>query len=194
MMGQRVSAWLHRVSTGWVTLLALIVFVLFMALVLPRQSTRAGMDTGDVGSPDTSLWYAPRDLYRMAGAYGLEGRRAYVRARFTFDLVWPLVYAAFLGTAISWLSRRAFPASSTWQRANLAPLLALLLDYGENIFTSVVMLRYPARTPLIDWAAPVLTLAKWAFVGGSFVLLTIVAGAVAWRRLASHRIDAQKGS
>jgi hypothetical protein len=170
----------------------LIVFVLFMVLVLPRQAASTEVGLGEAGSPDMSLWYTPRVLYQTAEAYGEEGRRAYVRARFTFDLIWPMVYAAFLGTAISWLTRRAFPADSLWQRANLAPLLGLLLDYAENASTSLVMLRYPARTPVVEWLAPLFTLFKWLFVGGSFLLLTIAVGAVTWRWLVSHRADAQR--
>jgi hypothetical protein len=188
----RLSGWLRRASTGWVTLVTLIAFVLFLALVLPRQAAGADMGAGDAGSPDTSVWYSPGDLYRMAEAYGEEGRRAYIRARFTFDLVWPLVYAAFLSTATSWLSRRAFSGESLWQRANLAPLLGLLLDYAENVSTSLVMWRYPARTPLVDWLAPLFTFAKWVFVGGSFVLLAIAAGAAAWRWLASRQANAHR--
>lgn len=50
--------------------------------MLPQQqATRAEQDTGSAKSPDTSLFYTPADLYRMAEAYGEEGRRAYVRAR-----------------------------------------------------------------------------------------------------------------
>ena len=179
-MLSKVSGGLYRISSGWAALAALVVFLLFTALVLPRQSTQAA--SAEAGSPDTSLWYTPDELYRMAEAYGAQGRRAYIRARFTFDLVWPLVYGAFLGTAISWLYARAFARAfasafatgkSPWLLANLAPVLGVLLDYLENLATSLVMLRYPNRTPVIDILAPVLTLVKWVFVGGSFVLLVV---------------------
>jgi hypothetical protein len=135
-MWKTLSDWLHHVSRDWVALFCLIVFVLFTALVLPMQSAQAEVAAGDVRSPDTSFYYTAQDLYRMAEGYGEAGRRAYVRARFTFDLVWPLVYTAFLCTAISWLTRRAFGASSRWQRANLVPVWAALLDYAENSSTS----------------------------------------------------------
>jgi hypothetical protein len=119
----------------------------------------------------------------MAEAYGTQGRAAYVRARFTFDLIWPLVYGAFLTTALSWVYARAVESDSSWRLANLAPLVGVLLDYLENLSTSLVMLRYPGRTPVIDTLAPVLTLVKWLFVGGSFVLLLFGAGAGAWQRI-----------
>jgi hypothetical protein len=138
------------------------------------------MGSEDVGSPDLSFFYSPADLYRMAEAYGPPGRRAYIRQRFTFDVAWPIVYTLFLTTAISWLFRRTFPTESRWQLANVAPVAGALLDYLENLSTSLVMARYPARTPVVDVLAPAFTFAKWVFVGGSFVLLVVGIGGALW--------------
>lgn len=180
-MGKRISDWLSRVSTGWAALSALLIFLLFSALVLPQQATRAEQETSGSDSPDTSFFYSANELYRMAESYGEEGRQAYVRARFTFDLVWPLVYALFLTTSISWVFGRAFAPDSRWQRANLAPLLGALFDYLENLSTSLVMLRYPAQTAVVDALAPVFTALKWSFLGASFILLFGGIVVTAWR-------------
>lgn len=179
-MWKRASDCLHRVSNGWVALCALVIMILFTVVVLPAQSSRAA-GTGDVGSPDLSFYYSVEDLYRMAEAYGEEGRRAYVRARFTFDLIWPLVYTAFLGTAISWVYHRAFSPGSPWRRANLGPVLGALLDYLENVSTSLIMVRYPNRTVVVDLLAPVFTMTKWIFVSASFVLLVAGLAVSIWR-------------
>jgi len=181
-MGKQISGWLRRVSTGWVALSGLVIFLLFTALVLPQQATKAAQETGSAESPDTSFFYSASDLYKIAESYGEPGRQAYVRARFTFDLVWPLVYTLFLATAISWAFGRAFAPDSRWQRANLAPLLGALFDYLENVSTSLVMLRYPARTPVVDGLASVFTMLKWGFIGASFVLLLGGLAIAAWRR------------
>jgi hypothetical protein len=183
-MWKRVSEWLHQVSNGWVALSALAVFLVFSALVLPAQAARAETDTGSAESPDTSFYYSAGDLYRMAEAYGVQGRAAYVRARFTFDVIWPLVYTVFLSTAISWVYIRAFTPDSRWQRANLAPVLGALFDYLENASASLVMLRYPDRTPGVDVLAPVFTSVKWVFVTSSFLLLLagVVVGVWRWTR------------
>ena len=170
-MGKRISDWLHRVSTGWVALSMLLFFLLFSALVLPQQATKAEQETGSSDSPDMSLFYSPGDLYRIAESYGEQGRQAYVRARFTFDLVWPLVYTLFLATSISWVFGRTFAPDSPWQRANLAPLLGALFDYLENLSTSLVMLRYPDQTGVVDLLAPVFTALKWGLLAASFFLL-----------------------
>jgi hypothetical protein len=170
---KKLSTWFYKISIGWVALSSLVIFLAFTALVLPRQSAQADLISGDVGSPDMSFLYTPKELYDMADAYGDQGRAAYIRARFSFDLIWPIVYTLFLSTAISWIFARSFPPESRWRWANLTPLIGMLFDYLENISTSIVMYRYPTLTPLIAWAAPLFTAVKWIFVSGSFGLLLI---------------------
>jgi len=177
-MLRKLSDVLRKASTGWVTLVATLIFFLFVALVAPGQAQKAEEVSGEAGTPDLSFFYTPDDLYHMAESYGEQGRQDYVRARFTFDLAFPLVYTFFLVTAISWLFGRAFPPGSRWQYANLAPLAAILLDFGENITTSLVMARYPAQTPIIAALAPVFTATKWVMVGASILLLIIGLAAV----------------
>jgi hypothetical protein len=180
-MWKQLSDWLHRISSTWTALSGLAIFLLFSALVLPDEAARTRTYAEGVGSPDMSFLYSPDDLYDTAEAYGDEGRKAYVRARFTFDIIWPLAYTVFLCAAISWVYERAVASSSRWRLANLAPLLGALLDYLENASTSIVMLRYPNQTAVLDVLAPIFTFVKWILVGGSFALL--LAGAVAgiWR-------------
>jgi len=178
---KKFSDSLHKISTGWVTVSALFIFVLFTALVLPKQAQKADASSdSELGSPDLSFFYTPSDLYKMAESYGEAGRSDYIRARFTFDLVWPLVYTAFLVTSISWLFRKGFHHQSRWQLSNLIPVLGMILDFLENISTSLVMYKYPERTFVVDFLAPWFTAAKWILVSGSFLLLVFGATAALW--------------
>lgn len=171
---QSISTWFYRSSKGWVTLVALANFVLFLVLVLPRQADGFAANSAEAGSPDLSLIYSPADLYSMANAYGPGGRMEYIRIRFTFDLVWPLVYTFFLVTAASWIYRDVFFASSSSIRLlNLLPLAGMLLDYFENTATSLVMLRFPQSTPIVDVIAPLFTFTKWLVLATSFLLLLV---------------------
>ena len=156
--------------------------MLFTALVLPTQSAQAEKVSQGADTPDLSFYYSVDELYTMAETYGDQGRQAYIRARFTFDLLWPVVYTVFLATSLSWLFVRGFSNRSRWQFANLVPVLGMMFDYFENISTSLVMFRYPARTPVVDFLAPLFTAIKWVFVSGSFVLVVIGIGAslIAW--------------
>jgi len=189
-MWNRISDWMHQVTSNRVALVALVVFLLFSVLVLPGQASQRDLtDSPGVGSPDLSFWYSADDLYRMADAYGERGRTQYVRTRFTFDVIWPLVYTLFLSTAITRISSRTFVVDSHWQRANLAPIWGALFDFLENISTSIVMLRYPERTPGVDMLASLFTMVKWVLLVGSFVLLIvgIMAGLWRWGRRTSRK-------
>jgi len=172
-MINKFSGWLYRVSTGKRTLLFLLIFILFSILILPKQSADAASYGGDVGSPDLSFYYSPEDLNKMAEAYGEEGRDAYIKARFTFDFFWPIVYTLSLTSALSLLFLRTIPTYSGLRKLNLIPILAMLFDYLENISTSFVMWRYPEKITGIAAVAPVFTLLKWVFISMAFILLIL---------------------
>lgn len=107
----------------------------------------------------------------MAEIYGDEGRAAYLGARWTFDLAFPIVYTFFLVTAISWLLNKILPMDSRWRILNLVPVAAMVLDFLENTATSLVMARYPLHCPPGELLAPVFTPLKWLLVGASFLIL-----------------------
>ena len=165
------SAFLYRISRGWVAWFAFLVFIVFSALTLPQQNELADSYSQGMGSPDTSLFYSGEELYSLAEVYGEEGRSAYLNARWTFDLAFPLVYSFFLITSISWLLNRLLPSASRWRLFNLLPVAAFVFDLLENSATSLVMARFPIHCPPGELLAPIFTPIKWLAVGGSFVLL-----------------------
>ena len=168
----KISDWISQKSTSLVTVSTLLLFLVFTATILPIQSEQAKAQSGDT-SPDMSFFLTVKELYEIAESYGESGRVAYVRARFTFDLVWPIVYTLFLASGISWLYSRSFSKNSIVRRANLVPVIGMALDYIENITASIVMLRYPTRTPIVDMVAVIVIPLKWVFVGGSFFVLLL---------------------
>ncbi len=167
----RISKSLYRISTPPVALICLVIFLVFSATQLPAQSARAAAYSGSSGTPDTSLFYSTAALYRMAAAYGAEGRQAYIQARFTFDLAFPLIYGAFLATALSYLLGHALHEDSPWRRLNLLPLAAMLFDYLENLCAARVMAAYPTAQPAAATLAVLFTPLKWLSISISFLLL-----------------------
>ena len=99
----RVADWLAEAGHGggWPPL-GLVLFGVFIVVVLPAQAAAGSFYTALHPAPDTERWYAPEDLYTAAEAWGEAGRSAYVRARVTFDVVWPLAYGIFLLTGLTW--------------------------------------------------------------------------------------------
>lgn len=187
----RLAHWLSKVSLWWV-LAGVALFAAFTATVLPWQASLSAAYTHGFRAPDSSFWYTADDLYASAEAWEADGRAAYVIARVTFDVVWPLVYGVFLTASLGWLLGRCTQTGSRWRRLALLPGLAVLLDYAENLCTATVMARYPARTPVLAELAPVFTAAKWMLLSGCFVLLlaALVAAGVSGFRSRRRSDDA----
>jgi len=170
-MLKKVSNEMIQFMNGRVVIAAAILLGLFMILAFPQQSARMEAAAKGGGSPDTSFLYTPEDLYCMAETHGADGRQLYVRTAFTFDLAFPLIYTFSLAGMVSWVCGRLFPAGSRLRLANLVPLAGMFLDLLENSCVSLVMLRYPVHTPGVDVLAPLFTLLKWLFTGGSFLMI-----------------------
>lgn len=173
-MKNDLSSLLIKFSTKWVVITGFIIFLVFSLLFLPGQSRLTETYSAGLGSPDTSLFYTPADLYHMAEAYGSEGRAAYVRARLTFDIAFPIIYTFFLVTSISWFESYVLEKGNEFRTGNLLPLFAMLFDLLENACTALVFSQYPAYSSFLSMLAPFFTLMKWMCVGSSFLFLIIV--------------------
>ncbi len=179
-LANRFDRWAGALTAGvpiWLAAIGLVAFVGFTATVLPWQAEVSSAYTDSFGAPDSSFWYSAADLYAAAAAWGESGRSAYIFARVSFDVAWPLVYGFFLTTSLAWLIARATAAGSRWRRLVLLPGVVVLLDYAENLCTGTVMARFPSRTPVLAQLAPVFTASKWVLLAGCFGLL--LAGVVA---------------
>ncbi len=166
---------LYKQINWKICLLAILVFVAFMLFVLPGVAENSKQITGTSESPDTSFFYTADDLYRMAEMYGEEGRTYYIKARFTFDIIWPVVYLFFLVAVLSMLFRN-FDPSSNWRCCIVLPFLGVAFDFLENIGASVVMYRFPKRTPVIAEITLVFTMIKWIFIYASFAAIILGSG------------------
>lgn len=168
----KLSEWCYRVVKLPVLILAALIFILFIALVLPGMAGQLEGITGVSVSPDTSFYYSAEDLYMMAELYGEKGRAYYIYSRFTFDIVWPAVYLAFLVTSITFIFRY-LPPTNPYRLVNLFPFMGAFFDLFENSAASLVMYRYPLPTPLIVSLAPLFTTIKWVFILLSFIALAV---------------------
>jgi len=184
-----LSRSLEKIATGRLALLSTVLFFVFLGGVLPAQAAVTAAVGGTAKTPDTTFFYTAEELYRIAGELGEAGRSHYIRSRFTFDVIWPLVYLTFLVTTIGWLAQRSFDASSRWRLLNLLPVAAALFDLLENSATSLVMARYPAMTPLVAELAGLFTLLKWMFVFASFVALIVALFIAGIRRFSAQRLQ-----
>ena len=164
-----------------VLLLALLIFLLFVGWVLPGESRRSHHYFGDSPVPDTSFIYSGEQLYEMAEDFGWEGRRYYIRSRFTFDVAWPVAYGFFLWAAIAFFGKPFKTTVCRWTL--LLPIGGVLLDLFENIGVVLVMLAYPEKISGLLLLVPFFTLSKWLVIGASFAALLVMMAAYGIRRV-----------
>ncbi len=171
---EKISNWLIRKATSKRFLFFSVAFLLCIFVLLPHLKIIMDAASDGAGSPDLRLYYTSSELYSLMTKYSEAGRLEYIQTRFTFDLLWPVIYVSFLAVAISYfykyqLSRNAVIKS---RRAyfNLLPLVAGIFDFLENITVSVNMYYYPAHVTGFDRIAGICTFLKWLFVAFSIVI------------------------
>jgi hypothetical protein len=152
-------------------LLVLFIFAIFTATILPSEANR-GVEAGLTQSIDTSILYSVEDLYLIISGYTREVRLAYIYQRFTFDLIWPLVYGAFIVVTTTYLLIKI-----KIKRINSLicfPLAAVGFDFLENISVSILMFIYPLRINVIALMASLFTTLKWITLSYSFIQILIL--------------------
>lgn len=162
-----MKAFLERKINWWVVIISTLVFALFIAIVLPRVSAYTEEAVGGLGSPDTSFFYSGSALFDFAESYGQQGRRTYIFLRWTFDVVWPLVYMMFLlsltvqlvkGLRVKWVHHLYW-----------LPIIATAFDYLENSLATLVMLLFSTRWLWLGTLTSIASTLKWATLSLAFV-------------------------
>ncbi len=149
-----------------------LIFFVFI-LILPEISEYTSEKTGISEAPDTSFFYKSENLYDLAERYGESGRQTYIFMRWTFDLLWPIVYTAFL-TAWIWKLSNYLKVKKIYY----VPIIAMMFDYLENIGTTIVFQIYPNKIEIIASITPWMSMLKWTLLGGSFIILFVLLIAV----------------
>ena len=152
-------------------LTVLIIFGVFTATVLPNEAIR-GVDAGLTQSIDTNILYSVEDLYLIISGYSREVRLAYIYQRFTFDLIWPLIYGLFIVITTAYLLIKI-----KLKRINnliYFPFAAVAFDFLENISVSILMFIYPIRINVLALLASLFTTLKWITLSYSFIQIIIL--------------------
>lgn len=158
---------IERLTNRYTLVLSLLLFLFFLLFILPNESARTLFYTEGVGSPDTKGVLMPEELFTIARQYGEVGRLDYVRSRFGFDLIWPLVYLFFF---LVWMNAAT---SKKYRVLNTLPVFAFLFDLLENSFVSIVMIQYPHEPTVVAILALTSSLLKWLTILGCVIVLLI---------------------
>ena len=146
-----------------------IIFILFLAFILPQVDNYSSRIMGEGKSPDTSLIYSADNLYDMAQGYGESGREAYIKLRWTFDVIWPIVYSLFL---VLWLIKLSayINTNNFLKHLFILPLVGMGFDFLENIGATIIMIRYPLKSGIIANITPIMTFLKWVTLSASILI------------------------
>jgi hypothetical protein len=95
--------------------------------------------------------------------------------RWTFDIVWPLVYTVFLLSSIAYFSKEIKYKHGV--KLLYLPLFAVLFDLLENINATIIMLLYPTRVDVFGYFLLLSSTIKWAAIYSSFgIVIALVVG------------------
>ncbi len=172
-MLQFMTAIMDKTSKGSLVILSIAIFALFLIVILPAQKKKVESYAGEAGSIDMSFFLSPEKVYSIAEAYGEDGRRQYIRARVTFDVVWPLAYTFFMVSLITFCLKRVVGEDSKWMGLNLVAIAPIIFDFIENGMAVTIMSAYPDR---MDTAARIMaaaTAVKWITMSLAFLILTV---------------------
>lgn len=155
--------------TGKQTIVIAIFFALFVLFALPFVSTLTTELIGVSESPDLLFSFDLSKLYQLRNSYGSEGRRIYIILRFTFDIVWPLIYALFLISLSLYLAKRVDLKYK--HKVAYITLLAVFFDLCENILASIFMAIYPVKSDILGWLIMSSSMLKWSFISLAFLIV-----------------------
>ncbi|MCF7927275.1 MAG: hypothetical protein K9L74_06875 [Candidatus Izimaplasma sp.] len=164
---------MNKITTKKAFIKITITFVLFLVVVLPVMAGFSAINVGDV-TPDTLFLLSAEHLYEIAGNISADGRSMYVLLRFTFDLIWPIVYLLFLLSTIGILTKKLRVENT--ENLLLIPILAFTFDLSENIFFSITFLVYPRKMDFILFLGSIFSNLKWLFIlvaFGSVIVLLV---------------------
>ena len=117
-------------------------------------------------SPDTMFFYSADDFYKMIDIIGQSGRRFYLITRWTFDLLYPLIYGVFLYQLM-----HTFKQKQTL--IIYLPFTAVIFDYLENTLASLLTVFYKSHINFLVYVLQVFSLLKWLFLILSIIYLLI---------------------
>jgi len=146
------------------------VFVFFMVVILPAVSM-ATVEQGLTESIDTNFSFDPAAIYRIVEAYGPSGRAYYIWQRWTFDLIWPLVYGLPLFSTLNRFIPKLFRFRTV---IVFLPLFATILDYLENVTFTVLVSLFPTEIPLLAVVGVTISAFKWFALGTSMMIVSIL--------------------
>lgn len=153
-------------ASGKNVLLLLGLYLPFPTFILPQLEKLIAQQSNykRIVPLDLQFNYTPQLAYNTLSNMGEVGRKHYFWGELTIDILYPIIYGFLFSLLILWLFRKIGETEIKWQRWAIFPLVAMFMDFLENISIISLLRIFPNQTPSFD---------KWAFWAASF-------GAIKW--------------
>ena len=161
---------LAQMANGKVLIVLLIAGLLFFLIFRYRNNTLKTYSGVKNPTLDSNVCYDSKDAYVLFPKLTEQGRKFYAWTEITVDLIFPIIYAAFLSLLIIYLFQKC-SINTSEQFVVLLPFIAMLFDYGENVLIAIMLFSYPKEHPALASVASVFTKLKWSFVSVSSVAI-----------------------
>ena len=139
-----------------------VLFFLLNSVVLASFETHIKAYSNGVGVMDLLQWYSPATALEHITAYTEPGRKLYLLAEWTADLIYPPVYGFMFAGILYKLG------AGRW---STLPVYTVLVDYTENIFISIMLTSFPNFSPAVAQVGSTVTSVKWLFFAVTILMV-----------------------
>ncbi len=173
-----MKSFLELISTNRILWINGLLSLLFIAVIIPYA-------TSDIEILDLrENGYDHAEVMAAMEAYGADGRIQYIWSTLTLDTLFPLSFCSLCAGLI-------YRFTPILKQLAYLPLIALLIDYGENIQIITMLSQFPnIGTAQAEWAS--LTTQTKFIIGPTSIFLALAASVwtaimVIYRRTPNER-------
>ena len=136
---------------------------------------------------DFNFGYTSQVAYDALLASGESGRNAYLLL-LKFDFIFPISYAVFGFTLLSYLLNKSNVKNNIWYTLTLIPICGMVCDWMENILIILMIKTFPNDFGNIGEISSIFTILKFLFI-----ILTLLTSLILFINLKINDIKKKKG-
>ncbi|MCH4886977.1 hypothetical protein EZV73_05325 [Acidaminobacter sp. JC074] len=155
--------------------ISIFMFVAAILILLPQMSGVLESLNGHNITPDSDFFYNAGRLHEIKMTYSQEGINAYVWTRFSYDLVWPLIYLFFMVATL------ALMLDEKTKFIRYLPLIAVNFDLLENITCSLYF--KVVENQFVASLASIFSAVKWVMIIGILLIQITLFIRVLYKRI-----------
>jgi len=141
-------------------------YVFAFMVILPQMSFIVEQASQLTITPDSDLFYNFDRLMYIRRLYNKAGIEAYVMTRFTYDLLWPIIYTFFTVSTLGYFGQY-MERTKVLSLVYALPIGAVVFDVFENSFCSIFFMEMGPH--FLGYLAVLFSGLKWLMVFGMMV-------------------------